>query len=463
MARTRPRHEGLADSEPRPLRRPPRLVSTGLFPFFALAAGVALLLFGAGALGAQECTECHDTLSEKAVHADFGCTDCHEGMTEYPHEAGELSPSCGVCHDGVAEATGRGVHADFFEGECSSCHGEAHEVIADEQFRLGVDDLCGECHDDARSAVLASAHQNVSQGMAPVCSDCHGAHGVLRADDPDSPTYHLNVEITCSRCHGNDDLMLQADLDTVAPAYHDSIHGFAVEKSGLLVAPTCVTCHGAHDILPKENPESRTARDNIMAGCAECHVGVFRTFYDSIHAEVNRAEGGAPICIDCHSAHGIQTANTEDWILGVVQECGTCHEDLYDTYRRDFHGQVTAIGYERAAKCSDCHGAHDIVRVADAESPVGEERLISTCRECHPNADESYAQYNPHPDPSNREDKPLFYTTKFMQFLLAGVFAFFGLHTLLWLPRSWQERRRREREHAEAEAGEAKPESKENA
>jgi hypothetical protein len=29
-----------------------------------------------------------------------------------------------------------------------------------------------------------------------------------------------------------------------------------------------------------------------------------------------------------------------------------------------------------------------------------------------------------------------------MKLLLAGVFSFFGLHTALWLPRSWQERRR---------------------
>jgi hypothetical protein len=34
----------------------------------------------------------------------------------------------------------------------------------------------------------------------------------------------------------------------------------------------------------------------------------------------------------------------------------------------------------------------------------------------------------------------------FMKVLLAGVFAFFGIHTALWFPRELRERRRRRRE-----------------
>ncbi len=456
MPRTASTFTGLADSDP---PGPPpgsrRVVSTRP-PFLsavATAGIAALFAFGSSLSGQDECTECHEALGESAVHADFGCTDCHDGMTEFPHDAGELSPVCGSCHDAVAEATSIGVHADFFEGECSSCHGEAHEIVAVSEFRLTVDDLCGECHDDTRAEVLESAHWNVSRGMAPVCSDCHGAHGILEADDPDSPTYHLQVAVTCSRCHANEELMLAAELDRVAPAYHDSIHGFALEKAGLLVAPSCVTCHGAHDIRPHADPESRTARPHIVEGCAQCHAGIFRTYQDSIHAEIVLADGNAPICIDCHSAHAIQSAQGGEWILDVIQECGTCHEELYDRYRRDFHGQATALGYGRAAKCSDCHGAHDIVRVSHADSPVGADHLLETCRGCHPEAAASYAEYNPHPDPDNPDDAPLYWTTKFMQFLLGGVFLFFGIHTLLWLPRSWQERRRRAREHAAGSDG----------
>ena len=37
----------------------------------------------------------------------------------------------------------------------------------------------------------------------------------------------------------------------------------------------------------------------------------------------------------------------------------------------------------------------------------------------------------------------LYYTFWSMSFLLIGVFGFFGIHTLLWLPRSLKERRRR--------------------
>ena len=41
----------------------------------------------------------------------------------------------------------------------------------------------------------------------------------------------------------------------------------------------------------------------------------------------------------------------------------------------------------------------------------------------------------------------LHYTALFMKLLLGGVFLFFGIHTLLWFPRSWQVRRARAREH----------------
>jgi hypothetical protein len=40
-------------------------------------------------------------------------------------------------------------------------------------------------------------------------------------------------------------------------------------------------------------------------------------------------------------------------------------------------------------------------------------------------------------------DPILYYTRVFMQLLLAGVFGFFGLHTLLWLLRSLKEVRSR--------------------
>jgi hypothetical protein len=52
--------------------------------------------------------------------------------------------------------------------------------------------------------------------------------------------------------------------------------------------------------------------------------------------------------------------------------------------------------------------------------------------------------YEPHANRHRREDgELLFFTGKFMDFLLLGVFSVFGLHTLLWFPRSLKALRER--------------------
>ena len=68
--------------------------------------------------------------------------------------------------------------------------------------------------------------------------------------------------------------------------------------------------------------------------------------------------------------------------LDIVKQCGTCHDKpragstskrtLYDTYRMSYHGQVTSLGLTLAARCSDCHGAHDTTRLDDPASNLSE-------------------------------------------------------------------------------------------
>jgi hypothetical protein len=129
----------------------------------------------------------------------------------------------------------------------------------------------------------------------------------------------------------------------------------------------------------------------------------------------------------------------EGWKLEVIKECGTCHEQSLNTYRDTFHGQVTALGYSRVASCADCHGSHRIFPKADPRSMVATANVTATCKTCHLGATDSFAQYDPHADPDNRDRDPvLFYTKKFMTMLLFGVFTFFGIHTGLWFGRGMQ-------------------------
>jgi hypothetical protein len=139
--------------------------------------------------------------------------------------------------------------------------------------------------------------------------------------------------------------------------------------------------------------------------------------------------------------------------VDVIKECGGCHTDKISTYRDTYHGQVTDLGFARMATCASCHGAHEVLPKDNPFSKVSEQRILATCQACHPKANANFVKFQPHADKHSKDSGLiLYYTAKFMQILLAGVFAFFGLHTILWFYRSLAEMRaKRARPGDEAE------------
>jgi hypothetical protein len=143
------------------------------------------------------------------------------------------------------------------------------------------------------------------------------------------------------------------------------------------------------------------------------------------------------VCTDCHSAHSIQRASKPEWQVAVIGECGGCHDDYATSFRKTYHGKVTDLGFADIATCARCHGSHDIRPVSDPLSTVAPQNRMQTCRDCHKEASARLASWDPHPRPTDRERSPvLYYSNIGMNVLLAGVFAFFGLHTVLWAYRS---------------------------
>ena len=209
-------------------------------------------------------------------------------------------------------------------------------------------------------------------------------------------------------------------------------------------AANCSSCHGSHEIRPRNEPDSKVNRKNIVETCGACHAGILTGYLQSVHGRAEQAgEQKAPVCADCHTAHQITRVDSESWQLELIQECGTCHEESIKTYRDTLHGQITALGFTRVARCADCHGSHEILPASDPRSSVSPANRKATCQKCHPQASASFAQFSPHADPENRQRNPgLYYAARLMNALLAGVFAFFGLHTILWLVRSLLERSR---------------------
>lgn len=324
-----------------------------------------------------------------SAHGFFGCVDCHADLaavTEFPHPD-DLAP--------VA---------------------------------------CETCHDEAVTQVGTSVHASAAPGGAAVCITCHGPpHEIRLSSDTASATYKLNVAATCSMCHGDTG---PADAPAVAATFADSIHGRAL-AGGLLVAPTCSDCHGSHDVAPSSSPDSLVHRTNVPGTCGTCHAGVLARFHESVHGTALAAGSAeAPQCASCHTAHGIASTEGDQWQLGAVDECGTCHQEALTTYRDTFHGQVTALGFTPVAKCADCHDAHFTFGPSDGRSQVHPANLLATCQTCHPAANANFIQYQPHASPEDPERLPsLYYARRFMTALFVVVFAFFGTHSALWFLR----------------------------
>lgn len=398
-------------------------------PCLALALAAAALLAAPVPASAQ-------------TQARTTCTGCHAdreflaGKGGTPQGDAALFVPDSLLHDSQHDTL-----------RCASCHENFDAAYPHQPQARTV--TCGSCHEAVQADFAASSHSaEEASGDAPVCATCHGVHQVLSSDDPRSPTFPLAEASLCGECH-EDPAILEtyfADpADSVARAaatqYHETVHGLAIEQGGLIVSATCSDCHTAHLVLPSDSTRSSVARDNIPATCGTCHTGVQNSYATSAHGRAlddppADAEHTAPVCNTCHSAHGVVPPD-ESWRTAVVDECGECHEALYETYFDTYHGKVTRLGSEITARCSDCHTPHDNLPPDDPASSVHPANLVETCGACHEESSARFVQYFAHGNHSNREAYPqMYWTWLLMTSLLVGVFAFFGLHTALWLYRS---------------------------
>ena len=309
--------------------------------------------------------------------------------------------------------------------ECSGCHRSDKPLpnLGGEQF-----------HKIVHKRFEASVHTRLKEDGKPnaSCQDCHTVRGdmgtILPPSNPRSTVHPMNLSKTCGACH-----------EQAADSFHDSIHGKLVDK-GDARAAACNDCHGTHDILPSSDPASNLNKNNLRLRCGQCHTDIVPDYETSAHfAALSAGNSNAPICTTCHIAvsHRPKTMSIREFNLKTVETCSSCHKDQAPTYRDTFHGQATALGYKLAATCADCHTPHKNLPASNPLSTVHKNNKIQTCAKCHAGANESFATFDPHPQPHNPERSSLVYVVyTFMSWLLLGVFGFFGLHTILWLQRS---------------------------
>jgi len=347
---------------------------------------VLLVWVGVGPARAESqndtCRGCHDVALPPEPHGGFGCQGCHTDVDLAIHPAGPAparpgSDACGACHD-THPALTESVHAGL---ECVDCHGPAHEI-------------------------------------GPLS----------RASSPLSPLRQIE---TCGACHQQPPELLAG--------YLAGVHARGLLRAGLVNAPSCSSCHGAHDILPPTDPRSETSRARIPETCGACHRYLADGWVaDSTHGRLWKSgDAAVPVCSTCHTSHGIPRPTDARQRFRLPETCGDCHGALYTSYRDSFHGNVTDLGLVTAAICSDCHTPHHNLPADDPASSVHPANLPRTCGTCHGTVNASFTSFDPHADPRDPDRQPWVHLTwLFMTGLLFAVFGFFAVHDLLWLQRS---------------------------
>ncbi len=245
---------------------------------------------------------------EKSVHGFLSCTDCHERFGDNPHTppAGPVTP-------------------------------EVADVAKKIAGKAAVDPValasCYKCHDQVYKQVLGSVHGRnvVEKGSTDgaLCLDCHGSpHYIVSVSDKSSPLNQWKVVETCGKCHGRKDLAEKYGIEAnVMKSYEESFHG-KKHTLGLKRAPTCVSCHGAHDIKSKDDPSSPVFNtDNKIELCGKCHKGANRKFV----AAITHREAGP---IPHYAEKGLILLTMSVIAFTVIHVILEAFSDIRDTFFR---------------------------------------------------------------------------------------------------------------------------------
>ena len=317
----------------------------------------------------------------RSVHGKKGlqCVACHPNISGYPHNETK-QVTCMECHD----EQGGNMQTKFVAMRVDLPYADQRAMS------LPINEYCRPCHEKEFDSTIDSAHVKVLNSgntQAPVCMDCHGSHEMTPPDEPRS-----KISQTCAVCH-----------EAVYSSYKSSVHGAALENESNPDVPSCIDCHGVHNVRGPRDPSFRG--DSIVI-CGKCH---------------NNAS--------LMEKYGVSTA-------------------VFNTYLDDFHGRTVNLFREKGglssnkAVCFDCHGIHNIRRVDDPLSSVYPTNLQKTCQQCHEEASIRFPQaWLSHYTPS-WEKTPLLYAVNLAyKLLIPATLGGFAIYIGLDARKRWGDKR----------------------
>lgn len=231
----------------------------------------------------------NEGLFKDSYHGRLPCKGCHQGVDEIPH-TGTPKVDCATdCHLQDPSTNAKFSHRTIVEDFSISVHGKNHKSNGPEQ------DLpnCKSCHSN-KPYQHNGSDRTVSMKFLNICMQCHGSkewterffkHISYRASTRRSSKQVVKL---CSRCHADQVMMDNHDLDVVV-GFNDTFHGKAIRYGNTEVA-NCLSCHAPyqsgfspHSILSHRLPNSPVSNKNRIETCrqAGCHTDAKEEFASS--------------------------------------------------------------------------------------------------------------------------------------------------------------------------------------
>lgn len=201
-------------------------------------------------------------LFQQSVHSRLGCVACHTDIDDHGHRLLEVE-----AQKIPAKSTTNGAAMQA----CITCHQQEYELYKTSIH--GVDVI------------------NREESEAPFCTDCHGSHYILPAEDERAWTNPANVPATCLKCHAEATIQQRFGLTKdVGGTFKESFHGMRSEIGSKSVA-VCTSCHGSHDVYAAADPRSKVNAANVSETCGTCHEGAQLNFAAAFtHRSVSEKE-----------------------------------------------------------------------------------------------------------------------------------------------------------------------------
>jgi len=285
----------------------------------------------------------------------------------------------------------------------------------------------------------ADFNNSIHGRLGYACVQCHRTVGEYPHPpyiSSDLRAASLDLYQACRGCHEQQYALAQ-----------DSVHSRALAE-GKREAAICTDCHTAHAVRPlKDQATGELLTDAhawIPQTCAQCHSAIYEKYKESVHGSALLEAGNpdVPTCIDCHGVHNIEDPTVASFRLKSPQICARCHTDeermakyglsteVLNTYVADFHGTTVTL-FEKISPdaetnkpvCYDCHGIHDIKATDDPEKGLQvKENLLIRCQFCHPDATINFPDsWLSHYIPSPENNPIVYYVNQFYKFFIPGV------------------------------------------